>query len=91
MDLFNIKEKKYLDEIEALKKNLREKILEIEELKKEEEDIVREYEARIEDIMNKNGRIEFDRSKLIFSQTSDVLTIPNINVPLNMDTKILII
>ena len=42
-------------------------------------------------IMNKNGRIEFDRSKLIFSQTSDVLTIPNINVPLNMDTKILII
>ncbi len=35
--------------------------------------------------------IELDRSKLIFSQTSDVLTIPNINVPLNMDTKILII
>ena len=42
-------------------------------------------------IMNKNGRIEFDRSKLIFSQTSDILTIPNINIPLNMDTKILII
>ena len=42
-------------------------------------------------IMNKNGRVELDRSKLIFSQTSDVLTIPNINVPLNMDTKILII
>ena len=42
-------------------------------------------------IMNKNGRVEFDRSKLIFSQTSDILTIPNINIPLNMDTKILII
>ena len=55
MELFNIKEKKYLDEIEALKKNLREKILEIEQLKKEEEDIVREYEARIEDIMNNNN------------------------------------
>ena len=41
--------------------------------------------------MNKNGRLELDRTKLIFSQTSDVLTIPNINVPLNMDTKILII
>ena len=54
MELFNIKEKKYLDEIEALKKNLREKILEIEQLKKEEEDIVREYEARFEDIMNNN-------------------------------------
>ena len=42
-------------------------------------------------IMNKNGRVELDRSKLIFSQTRDVLTVPNINVPLNMDTKILII
>ncbi len=42
-------------------------------------------------IMNKNGRVELDRSKLIFSQTSDVLTIPNINVPLNLDKKILII
>ena len=42
-------------------------------------------------IMNKNGRVEFDRRKLIFSQTSDLLTIPNINIPLNMDTKILII
>ena len=42
-------------------------------------------------IMNKNGRVELDRSKLIFSQTIDVLTIPNSNVPLNMDTKILII
>ena len=42
-------------------------------------------------IMNKNERVELDRSKLIFSQNSDVLTIPNINIPLNMDTKILII
>ena len=42
-------------------------------------------------IMNKNGRVEFDRRKLIFSQASDLLTIPNINIPLNMDTKILII
>ena len=42
-------------------------------------------------IMNKIGRVEIDRSKLIFSQTSDILTIPNINIPLNMDTKILII
>ena len=42
-------------------------------------------------IMNKNERVELDRSKLIFSQNSDVLAIPNINVPLNMDTKILII
>ena len=42
-------------------------------------------------IMNKIGRVEFDRRKLIFSQTSDLLTIPNINIPLNMDTKILII
>ena len=42
-------------------------------------------------IMNKNQRVELDRSKLIFSQNSDVLTIPNINIPLNMDTKILII
>jgi hypothetical protein len=54
MDLFNIKEKKYLDEIEALKKNLREKIVEIEELKKEEEDIVRDYELKIGNIMNNN-------------------------------------
>lgn len=41
-------------------------------------------------IMNKNERVELDRAKLIFSQTSDILTIPNINIPLNMDTKILI-
>ena len=41
-------------------------------------------------IMNKNERVELDRAKLIFSQTSDILTVPNINIPLNMDTKILI-
>ena len=34
MNIYNIKEKNYLDEIKALKKNLRQKILEIEELKK---------------------------------------------------------
>ena len=42
-------------------------------------------------IMNKNGRTEIDKSKLIISQVNDILTIPNINIPLNMDTKILII
>ena len=42
-------------------------------------------------IMNKNGRQEIDKSKIIFSQTNDVLTIPNISIPLNMDTKILIV
>jgi hypothetical protein len=42
-------------------------------------------------IMNKNGRKEIDKSQLIFSQTNDVLTIPNISIPLNMDTKILIV
>ena len=54
MNVFGMKEKKYLDEIEILKKNLREKILEIEALKKEEEDIVREYELKIENMMNNN-------------------------------------
>ena len=42
-------------------------------------------------IMNKNGRKEIDKSQIIFSQTNDVLTIPSISIPLNMDTKILII
>ena len=42
-------------------------------------------------IMNKNGRKEIDKGQLIFSQTNDVLTIPNISIPLNMDTKILIV
>ena len=54
MNVFGMKEKKYLEEIEILKKNLREKILEIEALKKEEEDIVREYESKIENMMNNN-------------------------------------
>ena len=42
-------------------------------------------------IMNKNDRQEIDKSKLNFSQTNDILTIPNISIPLNMDTKILIV
>ena len=54
-ELMNIKEKKYLEEINVLKRNLAEKNLEIEELKKEEEDIVREYELRIENIMMNNN------------------------------------
>ena len=54
-NIFNIKEKNYLEEIDSLKKNLREKILEIEQLQKEEEDIVREYELRIKNIMNNNN------------------------------------
>ena len=51
-----MKEKNYLEEIDSLKKNLREKIMEIEELQKEEEDIVREYELRIQNIMNNNNQ-----------------------------------
>ena len=54
MNIYNIKEKKHLEEIDVLKRNLAEKNLEIEELKKEEEDIVREYELRIENIMTNN-------------------------------------
>ena len=50
-----MKEKNYLEEIDSLKKNLRDKIMEIEGLQKEEEDIVREYELRIENIMNNNN------------------------------------
>ena len=42
-------------------------------------------------IMNKNGRTEIDKSQLIISQVNDILTIPNIAIPLNTDTKILII
>ena len=41
--------------------------------------------------MNKNGRTEIDKSQLIISQVNDILTIPNIAIPLNTDTKILII
>ena len=50
------KDDNYLEEIDSLKKNLREKIMEIEELQKEEEDIVREYELRIQNIMNNNNQ-----------------------------------
>ena len=42
-------------------------------------------------IMNKNGRTEIDKSHLIISQVNDILTIPNIAIPLNTDTKILIV
>ena len=56
VNIFNMKEKNYLEEIDSLKKNLREKIMEIEELQKEEEDIVREYELRIQNIMNNNNQ-----------------------------------
>ena len=42
-------------------------------------------------IMNKNGRTEIDKSQLIISQVNDILTIPNIAIPLNTDTKILIV
>ena len=42
-------------------------------------------------IMNKNGRTEMDKSQLIISQVNDILTIPNVAIPLNMDTKILIV
>ena len=56
VNIFNMKEKNYLEEIDSLKKNLREKIMEIEELQKEEEDIVREYELRIKNIMNNNNQ-----------------------------------
>ena len=42
-------------------------------------------------IMNKSGRTEIDKSQLIISQVNDILTIPNIAIPLDMDTKILII
>ena len=56
VNIFNMKEKNYLEEIDSLKKNLSEKIMEIEELQKEEEDIVREYELRIQNIMNNNNQ-----------------------------------
>ena len=56
VNIFNMKEKNYLEEIDSLKKNLREKIMEIEELQKEEQDIVREYELRIQNIMNNNNQ-----------------------------------
>ena len=58
VNIFNMKEKNYLEEIDSLKKNLREKIIEIEELQKEEEEIVREYELRIENIMNNRNNIQ---------------------------------
>ena len=56
VNIFNMKEKNYLEEIDSLKKKKKKKIMEIEELQKEEEDIVREYELRIQNIMNNNNQ-----------------------------------
>lgn len=42
-------------------------------------------------IINKNGRIELTKQSFSFSQSNDILIIKNISIPLNMDTKILIL
>ena len=42
-------------------------------------------------IMNKNGRVELDKNGFSFFQSNDILTIQNISIPLDMDTKILIL
>lgn len=42
-------------------------------------------------IINKNGRIELTKQSFSFSQSNDILIIQNISIPLNMDTKILIL
>ena len=42
-------------------------------------------------IMNKNGRIVLDKNSYSFSQTNDILIIKDISIPLDMDTKILIL
>ena len=39
-------------------------------------------------IMNKNGRVELDKSSFSFIQSDDVLVIQNISIPLNIDTKV---
>ena len=54
MNIFSLKENNYKSEIDNLKKNLIEKINEIEELKKRQESIIHEYELKIENMM-KNG------------------------------------
>ena len=41
--------------------------------------------------MNKNGRIVLDKNSYSFSQTNDILIIKDISIPLDMDTKILIL
>ena len=51
INIFNEKEKNYLNEIDSLKQNLIEKYKEIEELKNKQESIIREYELKIENLM----------------------------------------
>ena len=51
INIFNEKEKNYLNEIDSLKQNLMEKFKEIEELKNRQESIIREYELKIENLM----------------------------------------
>ena len=42
-------------------------------------------------IMNKNGRIQLDKTSYTFMQSNDILIIKDISIPLDMDTKILIL
>ena len=42
-------------------------------------------------IMNKNGRIQLDKTSYSFMQSNDILIIKDISIPLDMDTKILIL
>ena len=42
-------------------------------------------------IMNKNGRIQLDKTSYSFMQSNDILIIKDISMPLDMDTKILIL
>ena len=51
INIFNEKEKNYLNEIDSLKQSLIEKYKEIEELKNRQESIIREYELKIEKLM----------------------------------------
>ena len=41
--------------------------------------------------MNKNGRIQLDKTSYSFMQSNDILIIKDISIPLDMDTKILIL
>ena len=51
INIFNEKEKNYINEIDNLKDNLMKKIKEIEELKNNQESIIREYELKIETLL----------------------------------------
>ena len=51
INIFNEKEKNYLNEIDSLKQNLMDKFKEIEELKNRQESVIREYELKIENLM----------------------------------------